>query len=126
MEISDFVICYQSRVGPVEWLRPYTDDEIRRCGQDGKHLIIVPVAFVSEHSETLVELDLEYRELATECAVPSFNRIKTVQDNPVFIEGLSTIVHGCSQRFAQIRSDSPSPPCGNIWRACPVTQNSEG
>ncbi|CAN0481233.1 unnamed protein product, partial [Laminaria digitata] len=61
---ADHVVCYQSRVGPLEWLQPYTEEEINRAGAEGIALVIVPVAFVSEHSETLVELDIEYAELA--------------------------------------------------------------
>ena len=55
-------LAFQSRVGPVEWLRPYTDDKLREMGSGGvKNLIVVPVAFVSEHIETLEEIDIEYR-----------------------------------------------------------------
>ncbi|MBF0393999.1 MAG: ferrochelatase, partial [Alphaproteobacteria bacterium] len=60
----DWLVCYQSRVGPLEWIGPATDDEIRRAGADKVGLVVVPIAFVSEHSETLVELDIEYAELA--------------------------------------------------------------
>ena len=60
------VVCYQSRVGPLEWIGPATDAEIRRAGQHNKGAIVAPIAFVSEHSETLVELDIEYRRLARE------------------------------------------------------------
>ena len=55
-------LAYQSRVGPVEWLRPYTDDSIRYLGQKGtRSLVAVPISFVSEHIETLEEIDMEYR-----------------------------------------------------------------
>lgn len=93
----DHVICYQSRVGPMEWLRPYTEDEIRRAGADGKALVVVPVAFVSEHSETLVELDIEYAELAKEAGVPAYIRAPTVNDDPVFIENLAGMVRAAPQ-----------------------------
>ncbi len=88
----DSVVCYQSRVGPLEWLQPYTEDEIRRAGTDGKALVVVPVAFVSEHSETLVELDIEYAELAAESGVPAYVRTPTVNDDPAFIDGLARLV----------------------------------
>ena len=64
--ITDWTVCYQSRVGPLKWIEPATDAEIRRAGADGKGVIIVPIAFVSEHSETLVELDMDYAKLARE------------------------------------------------------------
>jgi ferrochelatase len=91
-QTADHVICYQSRVGPMEWLKPYTEDEIRRAGADGKALVVVPVAFVSEHSETLVELDIEYSELAEKSGVPAYIRAPTVNDDPAFIESLAGIV----------------------------------
>ncbi len=74
----DHTVCYQSRVGPLEWIGPATDAEIRRAGADGKGVIVVPIAFVSEHSETLVELDIEYRHLADASGVPDYMRVPTV------------------------------------------------
>jgi protoporphyrin/coproporphyrin ferrochelatase len=85
-------ICYQSRVGPLEWIGPATDAEVRRAGADGKGLIVVPVAFVSEHSETLVELDIEYAKLAYEMGVPDYIRVPTAQTHPKFIQGLAGLV----------------------------------
>ncbi len=60
---------FQSRVGPLKWVGPATDDEIKAAGREGIGLAVVPIAFVSEHSETLVELDIEYRKLADEAGV---------------------------------------------------------
>jgi ferrochelatase len=88
----DWQICYQSRVGPLEWIRPATDAEVRRAGTEGKGVIVVPVAFVSEHSETLVELDIEYRKLATESGVPDYIRAPTVRTHPAFIGALRSLV----------------------------------
>lgn len=88
----DWWISYQSRVGPQEWIGPNTEDEIVRAGKDKVPLIIVPIAFVSEHSETLVELDIEYRELAEKSGVPSFMRTPAVGTHHKFIEGLAQIV----------------------------------
>ena len=89
---ADYVVCYQSRVGPMEWLQPYTEDEIKRAGADGVALVVVPVAFVSEHSETLVELDIEYAELARESGVPHYARAATVNADAAFIAALAEIV----------------------------------
>jgi ferrochelatase len=86
------VVCYQSRVGPLEWIKPSTDGEIIRAGQDGKGVIVAPIAFVSEHSETLVELDIEYRKLAQEKGVPDYRRAATVGAHPDFIAGLAELV----------------------------------
>ena len=57
-------MCYQSRVGPLAWIGPSVEEELRRAGRDRVGVIVVPISFVSEHSETLVELDREYRHLA--------------------------------------------------------------
>ncbi len=92
--ITDFSICYQSRVGPLEWIGPSTDGEIRRAGAEGKGLVVVPVAFVSEHSETLVELDIDYAKLAAEVGVPDYLRVATVGISPSFIGGLAGLVRG--------------------------------
>jgi len=91
-EKLDHVVCYQSRVGPLEWIGPSTEDEIERAGKDNKNIIMVPVAFVSEHSETLVELDIEYKEVADEAGVKDYIRISTVQDRDLFINGLAELV----------------------------------
>ncbi len=90
--ISDWTICYQSRVGPLEWIGPATDAEIRRAGAEGKGVIMAPIAFVSEHSETLVELDIEYAKLARESGVPDYRRVPTVSVRPEFIRGLAELV----------------------------------
>ncbi len=89
----DWVICYQSRVGPLEWTGPATEDEIARAGKDRIPVVVVPIAFVSEHSETLVELDIEYRDLALSLGVPAYHRVPTVCSEPEFIGGLKNLVH---------------------------------
>jgi ferrochelatase len=88
----DWNVCYQSRVGPLKWLEPSTDGEIHRAGRDGKGVVVAPIAFVSEHSETLVELDIEYRKLAEQVGVPDYRRAGTVSADPAFIDGLSNLV----------------------------------
>lgn len=90
-ENLDSGICYQSRVGPLKWIGPSTDDEIRRAGGEGKSLLVVPVAFVSEHSETLVELDIEYAGLAREAGVPHYRRVPALQADELFIESLAAL-----------------------------------
>jgi protoporphyrin/coproporphyrin ferrochelatase len=88
----DWAICYQSRVGPLAWLGPGTDDEIRRAGGDRVAVVVAPISFVSEHSETLVELDRDYRRLAAECGVPAYYRTPTVGTAPSFISALAGLV----------------------------------
>ena len=91
-EEPDWLVSYQSRVGPLEWLGPYTEAEIIRAGREGRPLVVVPVAFVSEHVETLVELDMDYRDLAIEHGVPAYHRVRTVGEDDAFIEGLARLV----------------------------------
>jgi protoporphyrin/coproporphyrin ferrochelatase len=88
----DWSICYQSRVGPLKWIGPSTDAEIRRAGADRVAVVVYPLAFVSEHSETLVELDIDYRHLADEVGIPTYIRVPTVGTHPLFIEGLARLV----------------------------------
>jgi len=92
-----YSLAYQSKVGFVKWLEPMTDKEIKRLAKSGvKKLAIIPVSFVSEHSETLYELDIQYRELALKEGIEDFKRIKTLQTNPIFIHCLESLVKSVS------------------------------
>lgn len=88
----DWLVCYQSRVGPLEWIGPATEAEVKRAGADGLGLVVLPIAFVSEHSETLVELDMEYRELAERSGVPFYIRVPALGTDPGFIGALADLV----------------------------------
>lgn len=88
----DWLVCYQSRVGPLEWIGPATDAEIRRAGAEGVPLVVAPISFVSEHSETLVELDMDYRQIAEASGVPAYLRVSTVGTQPEFIDSLASLV----------------------------------
>ena len=94
------VTCYQSRVGPLKWIQPYTEDEIVRAGRDGVPLLVVPIAFVSDHSETLVELGIEYRELAEDNGVPAYGVVPALGTEPLFIAALAAQVRRL-RRFEQ-------------------------
>lgn len=86
-------LAYQSRVGPVEWLQPYTEDAIEELARQGvKDLLVVPISFVSEHIETLQEIDIEYRELAEEAGIEQFRRVPALNTHPLFIEGLADLI----------------------------------
>jgi ferrochelatase len=93
----DWGVCYQSRIGPLRWIGPATDAEIARAGAEGKGVIIAPIAFVSEHSETLVELDLDYARLAREAGVPDYLRVPAVRTRPDFIAGLAGLIVRAAQ-----------------------------
>jgi ferrochelatase len=88
----DWKVCFQSRVGPLAWLGPSIDEEIRRAGDERVSLVVAPISFVSEHSETLVELDRDYRRLAERCGVPAYCRVPTVGTDPRFIAALADLV----------------------------------
>ncbi len=116
----DHVVCYQSRVGPLKWIGPSTEDEIARAGRDGVPVVLAPLAFVSEHSETLVELDIEYAELAHEAGVPAYVRVPTVSTHPAFIGGLAALARAALARD----TDAPLPDgerriCAPGWSGCP-------
>lgn len=110
----DWRVSYQSRVGPVAWVKPYTDAEIRQAGAEKKHLMLVPIAFISEHIETLVELDVENKHLAEESGCLSYTRVPTVSTHPKFIAGLAALVQ--------------KPECPNLCPkecfACPCKKKS--
>ena len=116
-EEIEHVVCYQSRVGRLEWIGPATDAEIARAGDEGKGVIVVPVAFVSEHSETLVELDIEYRHLAKANGVVDYIRVPTVGTAPEFLEGLGTLVDA-ALRSRGVVSSGPGRICPQSCSGC--------
>jgi ferrochelatase len=97
-------VCFQSRVGPLKWIGPYTDAEITAAAREGVSTVVVPVAFVSEHSETLVELDIEYRKLATDNGMPAYVRVPTVDTDAAFIGGLGDLVRQVLESEQAIQS----------------------
>lgn len=122
IEDIDYQVCYQSRVGPLEWLGPSTEAEIERAAHDQVPVIIVPVAFVSEHSETLVELDIEYRQLAEKLKIPGYIRLPTVDCDEPFIDGLSNMIHSTLQRSEQICSFNTNQKCAQNHTRCPFQE----
>jgi protoporphyrin/coproporphyrin ferrochelatase len=129
---GDHVLCYQSRVGPLKWIGPSTEAEIKRAGRDGRAAVVVPVAFVSEHSETLVELDIEYRHLAETSGVLTYVRVPTAGTEPGFIDGLADLVEE-----AMTRDGGPPRPEGGrrlcapglsqcVCSGAPATQSTPG
>ena len=108
-------LSYQSRVGPIEWLRPYTDDVLPELGQKGvSNLVVVPISFVSEHIETLEEIDLEYRELAEESGVLNWRRCPALNTDETFIDDMADMVY-----------DALVEPAQTVTEAC-IANNVEG
>ncbi len=90
---NKYTLAYQSRVGPVEWLQPYTETALEELGEKGvKDLLVVPISFVSEHIETLQEIDMEYREVAEEAGITNFQRVPALNVHPGFIDALAHLV----------------------------------
>ncbi|HHP7230754.1 MAG TPA: ferrochelatase [Xenococcaceae cyanobacterium] len=90
---NQYTLAYQSRVGPVEWLQPYTENALQELAAQGvENLVVVPISFVSEHIETLQEIDIEYREIAEESGIENFYRVPALNTHPGFIDSLATLV----------------------------------
>jgi ferrochelatase len=114
--LTDWSLCYQSRVGPMKWLGPSTPEALEQAGRDGVGVVLVPIAFVSEHIETLVELDIEYRELAEEHGIHPYIRVPAVSVTPAFITGLAEGVIAALDRSGTAPF---GPGCQADWKACP-------
>lgn len=99
-ERIQWTLAFQSRLGPVRWMKPYLDEVVRDLGKRGiRELIVVPISFVSEHIETLHELDIELRETALEAGIERFERVETVGAHPAFIAGLAEIISKSIERY---------------------------
>ena len=114
-ENLDYVISYQSRIGPMKWIGPSTDSEIIKYSKEKKGIVIVPVAFVSEHSETLVELDIKYKKLAEKIGCSFYKRAPALGIEENFIKGLTKLV-----LQPEIRGNFVSSiMCPNKYVKCP-------
>ncbi|HJT12913.1 MAG TPA: ferrochelatase [Dongiaceae bacterium] len=114
---DQWVVSYQSRVGPLEWVKPATDAVILQAARDKRALVVYPIAFVSEHSETLVELDIEYRHLAEQNGAAAYVRVPAVGTHPAFIGGLANLVAGALARDGTVQSGSGQQYCAS-WPRC--------
>ncbi|MFC5371993.1 ferrochelatase [Brevundimonas faecalis] len=119
MGLSDWAICYQSRVGPLKWLGPSTPEAVEQAGKDGVGAVVVPIAFVSEHIETLVELDHEYAELAASVGCAPYLRAPAVGVEPAFIAALAQAVEAALETSGTApQGASKGGPCAHL-KACP-------
>jgi protoporphyrin/coproporphyrin ferrochelatase len=90
---NPYQLSFQSKIGPVKWLEPFTNDVITKLGKDGiDDVLVIPISFVSEHIETLYELDILYKKVATEAGVANFRRVPALNSDPTFIRALAEIV----------------------------------
>jgi protoporphyrin/coproporphyrin ferrochelatase len=115
----DHVVCYQSRVTPQKWIGPSTEDELERAAHDEVAILISPIAFVSEHSETLVELDVEYREEAEKLGVPAYFRVPAQNSDEGFIGALANLVRGARASGRSLCSFAGARQCPKQHGDCP-------
>jgi ferrochelatase len=115
---SGWMVCYQSRVGPLEWIGPSTSEALERAGRDRVPAVVVPIAFVSEHSETLVELDIEYRHQAEQFGVPDYIRVPTVAEHPSFIAGLARLARAALARPPGVCQPGDRDTCAGRFVRC--------
>jgi ferrochelatase len=112
LDADDWRICYLSRLGKQIWIGPPIDEELANAAHEARSVVVVPISFVSEHSETLVELDIEYREIAAKMGVPAYERVPTVGCHDDFIDGLAQMV----------RENHCSKACDRLGKTCPDRQ----
>ena len=124
-------LAYQSRVGPVEWLQPYTEEAIEALAQEGVGtLVVVPISFVSEHIETLQEIDIEYREIAEEAGIEHFCRVPALNTHQGFIDDMANMVveamESPRKRFSQVVHPDKQvkiyPPDRSAWGMTPIAE----
>ena len=128
---NDYTLAYQSRVGPIEWLQPYTEDAIKALAEKGvKDLVVVPISFVSEHIETLQEIDIEYREIAEEEGIKGFHRVPALDTYPRFIADMADMVkealEGDAVTFSELVKPEKKiriyPQDKSAWGMTPVAE----
>jgi ferrochelatase len=119
IEGLDHIVCYQSRVTPQKWIGPSTEDELERAGHDKVAVLVVPIAFTSEHSETLVELDVEYREEAEKFGVPGYFRAPAQNADAAFIGALAGLVRGARASGRALCSFAGARQCPKQYGDCP-------
>jgi ferrochelatase len=115
----EHLVCYQSRATPQKWLDPSTIEAIEQAGRDQVAILLIPIAFVSDHIETLVELDIENRELAAHHKVPGYFRARVPNADPAFIEALAGLARRALTNGPGLCSQKPTRSCGVEHKDCP-------
>jgi ferrochelatase len=114
----DIRVCYQSRVGPLKWIGPATEAEIHQAGKDGVGVMLCPIAFVSEHVETLVELDIEYAQVARNLELPYYLRTPALGADPRFIDALADLAERALSAPGKVQSESGGRICPAVNGLC--------
>ena len=115
----DWILSYQSRVGPLKWIGPSTEDIIVENSKLGKHIVLVPIAFVSEHSETLVELDIEYKELADKNGCKNYSRVPALGTNVNYIKAMCDLIINKQDYNFNGELFPPKLQCPKQFKKCP-------
>jgi ferrochelatase len=115
----DWILSYQSRVGPLKWIGPSTEDIIVENSKLGKHIVLVPIAFVSEHSETLVELDIEYKELADKNGCKNYLRVPALGSNENYIKAMTNLIINKQKYNFNGKLFPPKTQCPKQFKKCP-------
>ena len=118
-ENLDWILSYQSRVGPLKWIGPSTETTIIENSKIGKHIVLVPIAFVSEHSETLVELDIEYKEIADANGCKNYTRVPALGINEDFIKAMSELIIKKNKYKINENLCPPKIQCPSNFNKCP-------
>jgi ferrochelatase len=118
-ENLDWILSYQSRVGPLKWIGPSTETIIIENSKIGKHIVLVPIAFVSEHSETLVELDIEYKEIADANGCKNYTRVPALGINEDFIKAMSELIIKKNEYKINENLYPPKTQCPSNFKKCP-------
>jgi len=118
-ENLDWILSYQSRVGPLKWIGPSTEDIIIENSKIDKHIVLVPIAFVSEHSETLVELDIEYKEIADANGCKNYTRVPALGINEDFIRAMSELIIKKNEYKINENLYPPKIQCPSNFKKCP-------
>ncbi|MDB4189369.1 ferrochelatase [Candidatus Pelagibacter sp.] len=118
-ENLDWILSYQSRVGPLKWIGPSTETIIIENSKIGKHIVLVPIAFVSEHSETLVELDIEYKEIADANGCKNYTRVPALGINEDFIKAMSELIIKKNEYKINENLHPPKIQCPSNFKKCP-------
>ena len=119
IENLDWILSYQSRVGPLKWIGPSTEDIIVKNSKLDKHIVLVPIAFVSEHSETLVELDIEYKEIADANGCKNYTRVPALGTNENFIKAMSELIIKKNEYKFSENLYPPKIQCPSNFKKCP-------
>jgi ferrochelatase len=114
----DWSVCYQSRVGRLRWTGPSIEEALEQAAKGRVPVVVVPISFVSEHSETLVELDITYLRRSRELTIPAFIRVPALAMEVEFIDSLVYIVEAALRRQPGCIASGDETTCSSVMECC--------